>query len=200
MLSSAGDAVSSDSGDALPDAFLTKPVRRADLLQTILRVLGEGASPCRPRIPLCALTENRPPGASSQGTLRVLLAEDNAVSERLATRILEKQGYVVKTVSTGRAVLDLLEHETFDLILMDGQMPEMDGFEATATIRRREADSGTDRIPIIALTAYALTSDRERCLAAGMDDYLAKPIRPSQLLAAIERILAGHPQVPQPIR
>jgi signal transduction histidine kinase/CheY-like chemotaxis protein len=117
--------------------------------------------------------------------LRILLAEDNVVNKRVALRLLEKQGHTVATAGTGNAVLELLEQQTFDLILMDVQMPGMDGFEATAVIRRNETGR---RIPIIALTAHAMIGDRERCLAAGMDGYASKPIRTEDLNKEIERL------------
>jgi CheY-like chemotaxis protein len=107
--------------------------------------------------------------------LRVLLAEDNAVNQKIASRFLEKEGHHVTLASDGRQALAALDRENFDVVLMDVQMPEMDGFEATAAIRARERDTGK-RLPIIAMTAHAMKGDRERCLAAGMDSYIAKPI------------------------
>jgi CheY-like chemotaxis protein len=120
-------------------------------------------------------------------SLRILLAEDNAVNQLLATRLLEKQGHHVATVGNGRAALERLEKETFDLILMDIQMPEMDGFEATAAIRKQEESTGK-HLPIVAMTAHAMEGDRERCLAAGMDGYIAKPVRAKDLIDAIENL------------
>jgi len=117
--------------------------------------------------------------------LRILLAEDNAVNQRLATRLLEKRGHSVTVAATGREALAALENATFDLVLMDVQMPDMDGLEATAAIRAREAGLGR-RIPIIALTAHTMKGDRERCLAAGMDGYVAKPVIAAELIAAVE--------------
>ena len=112
--------------------------------------------------------------------LRVLLAEDNAVNQRLAVRLLEKRGHRVTVAGNGREALEALEKESFDLVFMDVQMPEMDGLEATAAIREKEKTSGGHQ-PIIALTAHAMKGDREKCLAGGMDGYLAKPIRPQEL-------------------
>jgi len=109
------------------------------------------------------------------------------VNQLLATRLLEKQGHNVVTVGNGRAVLERLEKETFDLILMDIQMPEMDGFEATAAIRKEEESTG-QHLLIVAMTAHAMQGDRDRCLAAGMDGYLAKPIRTKDLIDAIENL------------
>jgi CheY-like chemotaxis protein len=118
--------------------------------------------------------------------LGVLLAEDNVVNQRVAARILEKQGHEVTVVDTGRKAVEALQRQRFDVVLMDVQMPELTGFEATALIRHAEAGTGR-HTPIIAMTAHALAGDRERCLAAGMDDYVSKPIRTDELLAAIAR-------------
>jgi len=118
--------------------------------------------------------------------LAILLAEDNPVNQKLARRMLEKRGHKVVTAGNGTEALAAFERQPFDAVLMDVQMPEMDGFEATAGIRTRERQTGT-RIPIIALTAHAMRGDRERCLEAGMDDYVPKPVQPAELFAAIER-------------
>jgi TMAO reductase system sensor TorS len=120
--------------------------------------------------------------------LRVLLAEDNAVNQRLAAHVLEKQGHQVAVVADGLAALDAVEREVFDVVLMDVQMPVMDGFEATAAIRRAERAGGR-RLPIIALTAHAIKGDEERCLAAGMDGYVSKPLQVSALLETIARVV-----------
>jgi CheY-like chemotaxis protein len=116
--------------------------------------------------------------------LRILLAEDNSVNQRVACRLLEKRGHTVAVACNGRQAIDLFDERAFDLVLMDVQMPEMDGFEATAAIRAREKATG-HRIPILAMTAHAMKGDQERCLAAGMDGYVTKPIKPAALLAAI---------------
>jgi two-component system sensor histidine kinase/response regulator len=124
--------------------------------------------------------------AAPERALRVLLVEDNTVNQLLATRLLEKRGHSVAVGANGREALVLLERESFDVVLMDLQMPEMGGLEATAVIRAREIDSG-QRIPIIGLTAHARAEDRERCLLAGMDGYLAKPFIAADLYATVER-------------
>jgi signal transduction histidine kinase/ActR/RegA family two-component response regulator len=122
--------------------------------------------------------------------LRILLAEDNPVNQKLAVRLLEKQGHTVTTAANGLEVLATLEGGTFDLALMDVQMPEMDGLTAAAAIRRHERAAG-GHLPIVAITAYTMQGDRERCLAAGMDGYVGKPFRPAELYAAIETALAA---------
>jgi two-component system sensor histidine kinase/response regulator len=116
------------------------------------------------------------------------------VNQLIASRLLEKRGHHVVTSGNGREALERLDKEHFDLVLMDIEMPEIDGFEATATIRKKEETTGA-RVPIIAMTAHALKGDRERCLAAGMDDYVSKPIQPNALFEAIERLLPSQPAV-----
>ena len=119
--------------------------------------------------------------------LRVLLAEDNAVNQRIACRVLEKIGYEVTVAADGHAALAALDRAPFDVVLMDVQMPEMDGFETTAAIRARERDTG-GHLPVIAMTAHAMQGDRERCLAAGMDDYLSKPLKIPELIELLEKL------------
>jgi len=117
---------------------------------------------------------------------RVLLAEDNKVNQMLAVALLKKRGYDVTVADNGREAFDLVQRSEFDVVLMDVQMPELDGFEVTALVRASEADSSR-RLPIIAVTAHAMEGDRQRCLEAGMDDYVGKPIDPDKLEAAIQR-------------
>jgi PAS domain S-box-containing protein len=176
-------------------AYLLKPIRQSELREAIGRVLGareqKGAIPLITRYSLGDALE-------PMALLRVLVAEDNAVNQRLATRLLEKRGHRVTVAANGREAVDAQASQAFDLVLMDVQMPEMDGFEATAAIREREKHNGT-HIPIIALTAHAMKGDRERCLAAGMDGYLSKPIRSQELDAMLETYLAqraGTAQLP----
>ncbi len=119
--------------------------------------------------------------------MKVLLAEDNAINRKLATRLLEKHGHAVVVTENGREALEALERETADAVLMDVQMPVMDGLEAIRAIRAKEEGSGA-RLPIIVLTAHAMKGDREKCFEAGADDYLTKPIRTSELLAALDRV------------
>jgi CheY-like chemotaxis protein len=121
--------------------------------------------------------------------LRVLLVEDNLVNQKVASRLLEKQGHSVQVAENGREALEAIDEGEFDLVLMDVQMPEMDGFATTAAIRQREASSGR-RLPIVALTANAMQGDRERCLGAGMDGYVAKPVEIEVLLREMAEVLA----------
>jgi two-component system sensor histidine kinase/response regulator len=121
--------------------------------------------------------------------LSVLLAEDNLVNQRLVVRLLEKRGHRVVVAGTGLEALKALEKESFDLVLMDVQMPDMDGLEATAAIREKEKDTAAHQA-IVALTAHAMKGDREKCLAAGMDGYLTKPIRPQELDQLLEIYVA----------
>ena len=142
--------------------------------------------------PLAAAAASGPRGlptgaALPSRPLRILLTEDNLVNQRLAARLLEKQGHSVQVASNGREALDVLERERFDVALLDVQMPELDGFEATAQIRAREL-AGGGHLPIVAMTAHAMSGDRERCLAAGMDGYLPKPIDPVKLASEIRRV------------
>jgi PAS domain S-box-containing protein len=163
-------------------AYLLKPIRQAELREAIARVLeGKEQEGVIPLITRYSLQDARDPATF----LRVLLAEDNPVNQRLVVRLLEKRGHRVVVAANGLEVLDALGKESFDLVLMDVQMPEMDGLEATAAIREKEKGGGVHQ-SVIALTAHAMKGDRERCLAAGMDGYLSKPIRPQELDAILE--------------
>jgi CheY-like chemotaxis protein len=137
-----------------------------------------------------ALPESRPTAPTRRAHCRILVAEDNAVNQRLVSRMLEKRGYRVTVVGDGHEALASLARQAFDLVLMDVQMPVMDGFEATARIRAREQMTG-QHLPILALTARAMQGDAERCLDAGMDGYLSKPLKAGELDAAIARLLGG---------
>ena len=186
MLTSAGQR-----GDAARcrqlglEGYLPKPVGQSELLDAVLRVAGSKRLAAKPA--LVTRHSLREEGRS----LRILLAEDSDVNQFLASRVLEKHGHVVVTADNGRAALVQLEKSNFDVVLMDIQMPEMDGFEATAAIRKEEESSGK-HLPIIAMTAHAMEGDRERCLAAGMDGYIAKPLKIDDLIRTIEK-LGGPP-------
>ncbi|MBZ5639720.1 MAG: response regulator [Acidobacteriia bacterium] len=171
--------------------YLTKPVVGLDLLEAVRGVLAaDGAAGSEGLVTRHSLQEAR-------RSLSILLAEDNPINQLVASRMLEKSGHTVVTVGDGRQVLAALERERFDLVLMDVQMPCMDGFEATAALRAKEKASG-GHVPVIALTAHALKGDSERCLAAGMDGYVAKPIRQDKLFGEIERLLSSAPVPPAP--
>jgi two-component system, sensor histidine kinase and response regulator len=167
--------------------YLTKPVRRADLHSAIVRAITRQATGRREGEPLRSAFKPALKPAPGSG-MHILLAEDNVVNQRVAVRILEKEGHYVVIAQNGREALDALDRQAFELVLMDIQMPLMGGFEAAAEIRRREA--GRHHIPIIALTAHAMAGDREKCLAGGMDDYITKPIRASLLIELIEKYCA----------
>ena len=159
-------------------ACLNKPVKQSELLHTIAAVLAH-TGPEAPR------ERKRTKPALSQ--LRILVAEDNAVNRELMVHLLSRRGYTVKVVANGKAALDALDKGSFDLVLMDIQMPVMGGLEVTAVIRERERTVG-GHLPIIATTAHAMASDRERALKSGMDAYLAKPIQSRQLYETIGRV------------
>ncbi len=164
-------------------AYLIKPIRQSELLRAILEALGKPAGRLeRPHlVTRHSLRETRVPA-------HILLAEDNAINQKLVTKLLEKRGLLVTVASNGKEALAALRAQPFDLVLMDVQMPEMDGLEATALIREREKTAGA-HLPVIALTAYAMKGDQERCLAAGMDAYVSKPVRSEDLFKAIHRLL-----------
>jgi signal transduction histidine kinase/DNA-binding response OmpR family regulator len=164
------------------ESYLTKPVSQAELLDAVLRAAGAKRATEKPALVTCNLLPQE--GRS----LRILLAEDNAVNQLLASRLLEKYGHHVVAVGNGRAALERLANAKFDLVLMDIQMPEMDGFEATATIRQKEEATGI-HLPVIAMTAHAMQGDKERCLAAGMDGYISKPISVKEFLAVVHGVL-----------
>ncbi len=161
---------------------LTKPVKQSELLDAVRSAFGISSRSGARRAP--AESE---PAQKIKPELEILLVEDNPVNRRLAQHVLEKEGYRVVAADNGAAALKTLERKHFDLVLMDVQMPRMDGIETTAAIRNREKVTG-GYIPIVALTAHAMVGDRERCLKAGMDGYLIKPIQPAMLLEAIERL------------
>jgi CheY-like chemotaxis protein len=182
MLSSADRQLTTHKKEHLGIAmFLLKPVKQSELSDAIMTAMGERAQ----EMPAA------PPAAAASGPgLSVLLAEDNAVNQRLIVRLLEKQGHKMVVVGNGLEALAALDQQSFDLVLMDVQMPEMGGFEATAAIRQREKAAGV-HVPIIAMTAHAMKGDRERCLEAGMDAYISKPVQAQELFETIGRTVAS---------
>jgi GAF domain-containing protein/DNA-binding response OmpR family regulator/HPt (histidine-containing phosphotransfer) domain-containing protein len=162
-------------------AILSKPIKLGALISALTLALGGGQEPSRAAGPEGALD----PGLGERHPLRILLTEDNAVNQKLALRLLEKMGYRSDVAGNGLEAIEAVERQPYDLILMDVQMPEMDGLEATRRIVERWSE--TERPWIVAMTAEAMQGDRERCLAAGMNDYVTKPIRPEVLAAAIGR-------------
>ena len=185
MLSSVGERGDGARCRALGvAAYLTKPVRKPLLHAAIRTALAKRGSPTEgpELITRHSLREATRP-------LSVLLAEDNVVNSHLATTLLRKAGHTVRLVTTGQAAIEAVATQRYDVVLMDVQMPEMDGLAATAAIRRAEADTGL-HVPIIALTAHAMAGDRRRCMEAGSDGYLTKPFTPPQLYAALEEVRA----------
>ncbi|MBS0170490.1 MAG: response regulator [Nitrospira sp.] len=174
------------SGVSAVDGWVTKPVRKPLLHQAILGLLRTGHRPATHRPEPVA----SPSLAAKTPSARLLLVEDTPVNREVATGMLDLMGYSVCAVENGRLALAAIAQERFDLVLMDCQMPEMDGFTATAAIRQQESQPGRHRLPIIALTANAMEGDRARCLAAGMDDYLAKPFTVAELNTILTRWLA----------
>jgi two-component system sensor histidine kinase/response regulator len=158
--------------------YLVKPARRSELRDAIVRALGT----LQPR-PAPASDVRTP--RESDKPLRILVAEDNLVNQKLITKLLEKRGHEVSVVENGRAALDLLERSSFDLVLMDVQMPVLDGLEAVRLLRGREIGMPFHQ-RVVALTAHAMKRDLDRCFAAGMDGYLSKPIRPEELDLALQ--------------
>jgi signal transduction histidine kinase/DNA-binding response OmpR family regulator len=184
MLTSAGYREDAERCKKLGIAsYSVKPIRQSELRETIMLILGaREQQDATPLVASYSLQDAREPTE----TLRILLAEDNLVNQRLAMRLLEKRGHRVVVAANGREALEALEKESYDLVLMDVQMPEMDGMEAIARIREKEARTGGHQ-PVVALTAHAMKGDMERGLSAGMDGYLTKPIRPQELDEVLDK-------------
>jgi len=173
------------------NAYLRKPIRQGELLQAIETVFGQEREAARGKL------ITRHSMSEKLRGLRILLAEDNAVNQTLAVMLLKKAGHAVVVANNGREAVATLESQPFDIVLMDVQMPELDGLEATVQIRERERATGA-RVPIIAMTANALKGDREKCIEAGMDDYLTKPIRTDALFDALHRWSLDSLGTPRP--
>ncbi len=174
-----------ENGDAQVDAYITKPVRQARLRDAMLHVLVAGNDP------VADIEEPESESANPLESIRVLLVEDNRINQEVAQGMLNKLGVHVEVVEHGQEALDVLEGQAFDVVLMDCQMPVLDGYEATQRIREREAHTDYHQL-IVALTANALPEDRERCLAAGMDDYLSKPFSVERLREVLLRTTGGE--------
>jgi CheY-like chemotaxis protein/HPt (histidine-containing phosphotransfer) domain-containing protein len=199
MLTSMGqrgdDVLAKEAGIS---AYLTKPVRQSELYNCLVTVMGsqldaDGTAEAADQAEMPLVTHHNLREVASRTHTRLLVAEDNPVNQKVAVRMLEKLGYRVDVASNGREALDALDRTSYAAVLMDVQMPEMDGYEATQEIRRRESeargehDASPRHLPVIAMTANALEGDREKALAAGMDDYVAKPVKPAQLSEILER-------------
>jgi len=193
LLTSAGSPALRGRRARLFAAVLAKPVKQSDLLDAFVTVFMTPASSRRSRdrrgepsaVAEAAADRSGPPAKTA---LRVLVAEDNATNQKLVSAMLDQRGHTVVVVGDGRLAVERAAQEPFDVILMDVQMPEMGGLEATAAIRAQEAGTGR-HVPIIALTARAMAGDREQCLAAGMDSYVSKPVRADELFAALDSVL-----------
>jgi CheY-like chemotaxis protein len=172
--------------DSLFSAYLAKPLRQSQLFDTMVTILAREA----PEKPVAHAKPLIDPAMASRHPLRILLAEDNVVNQKLALRILQQMGYRADLASNGIEAIESVERQTYDVVLMDVQMPEMDGLEAS---RRITAKWSPDERPrIVAMTANAMQGDREMCLAAGMDDYVTKPIRVDQLVEALTNVAARN--------
>ena len=173
------------------DAHLLKPVQQDELLETIYRVMSRAEGDAPPTAVAAPAREPGPKPAPAAAPLHILVAEDNEFNAQLLEQLLARRGHRVRLATNGREALALAEEGGFDLLLLDVHMPELDGFQVVRAIRERERTAG-GHLPVIALTARSRNEDRERCLAAGMDDFLTKPIRPAELLRG-HRPRAGRP-------
>jgi CheY-like chemotaxis protein len=172
------------NGEELFDAYLAKPIRQSHLFDTLAGLFAHEAAP---RAAVAAKPQFDP-GQAARHPLRILLAEDNVVNQKLALRLLQQMGYRADVASNGKEAIESVQRQTYDVVLMDVQMPEMDGLEASRQITARWQPSARPRI--VAMTANAMQGDREMCLAAGMDDYLTKPIRVERLAEALNQVSA----------
>jgi CheY-like chemotaxis protein/HPt (histidine-containing phosphotransfer) domain-containing protein len=177
-----------------------KPVQQEELLDNIYRVLSRGAVGTEIAASIRATANDTvhelvaAAAERSSRRIKVLVAEDNKFNQQVIQHMLERRGHAVRVVPNGREALAALEQNAFDLLLLDVNMPEMDGFEVVRTMREREKTSGS-HLHVIAMTALSGKRDRERCIQAGMDDFLAKPVRAAEVYAALERVITTHPVV-----
>ena len=189
MLSSGGQGGDSARCEELGvAAYILKPIRGAELRAAIARALADTPASAGIHVHAGPAQKDQPVRA---GGLRILVAEDNLVNQMVLTRLLEKRGHSVKVAANGRLALASVEEAAYDLLLMDVQMPDMDGMEATRVLRERESKTGT-HLTVVGVTAHAMAGDRERCLQAGMDGYLSKPIRPTELDELLDRLMAAR--------
>jgi signal transduction histidine kinase/CheY-like chemotaxis protein len=194
ILTSADRSHESRAAASIPDVkWVVKPVGASAMIEAVCAALSARSSrDVQPAAP--SITPRR-----AAASLRVLVAEDNAVNSKLAEHLLQRRGHTPVLVTNGRQAVEQLLHDDIDLVLMDLQMPEMDGFEATAAIRARERETG-DRLPIVALTAHAMEGDRQRCLDADMDGYLSKPVKAVELFEVIDRVMAAAAPRHKPVK
>jgi CheY-like chemotaxis protein len=187
LLTSAGSLGDGERGRRFGvAAYLTKPVRQRELKSAISSALKpDSPQDGNPAARACTN------GSSQNWPAVVLVAEDNPINQKVLQHLIERRGHSVEVAASGRETLRLLDEREFDLVLMDVQMPEMDGFETTREIRRRERQTGNHQT-IVAMTAHSMSGDRERCLEAGMDDYLSKPVSIQQLERLLDRIGASR--------
>ena len=184
LFSSLGRREAGDTGGMF-QAYLTKPLRQSHLFDTLVNLLDLGGASATPRHAAATPAKTQTdPGMAARHPLRILLAEDNVVNQKLAMRLLQQMGYRADLASNGLEAVDSVQRQTYDVVLMDVQMPELDGLDATRRICAQMPVGARPRI--VAMTANAMQGDREMCLAAGMDDYITKPIRVNQLVDALD--------------
>ena len=168
------------------DAYLTKPVKQSHLQQAMSAVMGlqRNEEPVEKKILITKHTLDE----AERGRYKILVVEDNLINQKFAVKLLEKEGYRCDVATNGVEAVEALSRAPYDLVLMDCQMPEMDGFKATEEIRKREGD--TRHTPIVAMTANVMQGDRQRCLKAGMDDYISKPVSAASIYEILEKYLS----------
>ena len=177
-----GETAAASLGDSI-EAFLTKPVSERELVKALTTALKDSGPPSADG----GEKERDSKRKKEAPSYNILLAEDNLLNQKLAVRLLEREGHRVTVVNNGRQAVEAVEKGSYDFVLMDVQMPEMDGLQATAAIRERESMTG-GHVPIVAMTAHALKGDREKCLMAGMDAYVSKPFKPGDLFEVISNL------------
>ena len=201
MLSSIGRrGEGEEARQASIDAYLTKPVRQSQLFDAIAMVMGTAAEEAAPEEEKekQLVTRHSLVEAKYRSRIRILVTEDNQVNQKVAVKMLERLGYQADVAANGLEAVEALSRIPYPAVLMDVQMPEMDGYEATAEIRRREESEQGRHTPIIAMTANAMQEDRERALEEGMDDYISKPVKPEVLGAVLERWIPREEAIPGP--